>query len=59
MERRCEAITTKGRQCKKRADYYRKYDDGLEYLCCKQHDLYFQPHPVVVRKKMEAVNGKK
>ena len=57
-EHRCDAITTKGYRCKKKADYYRKYDDGREYLCCKQHDLYFRPHPAVVRRKMEAENGK-
>jgi len=58
MERRCEAITTKGRQCRKRSEYYRKYDDGREYLSCKQHLLYFRPHPAVVKRKMEAEDGK-
>lgn len=58
MEYRCEAITTKKNQCKKKADYYRKYDDGREYLSCKQHNLYFRPHPAVVRRKMEAEHGK-
>lgn len=57
MEQRCEAITTKGFRCKKKADYYRKYDDGREYLSCKQHDLYFRPHPAVVRRKMEVDDG--
>ena len=57
MELRCEAITTKGRRCKKRADYYRTYD-GREYLTCKQHDLYFRPHPALIGRKLEAEDGK-
>lgn len=59
MDLRCEAITTKGRRCKKKADYYRKYDDGHEYLSCKQHELFFCPYPALVRSKMEAADGKK
>jgi hypothetical protein len=44
--RRCQAITTKGRRCRKEAIYYRIYkDDLLEYLCCNTHLQDFQPHP--------------
>jgi hypothetical protein len=44
--RRCQAITTKGRRCRKKADYYRIHEgDRLEYLCCKIHFQNFRPHP--------------
>jgi hypothetical protein len=32
---------------------YRQYQ-GREYLTCKQHDLYFRPHPIIAM-KMEAI----
>ena len=59
MERRCEAITTKGRRCRKKAELYRNYTDGREYLSCKLHHLYFRPHPQVIRAKREAEDGGK
>ena len=58
MEHRCEAVTTKGRRCRKKAELYRPYPDGREYLTCKLHNLYFRPHPTVVRAKLEAEDGR-
>lgn len=44
--KRCQAITTKGLQCRKKAEFYRIHEkDRLEYLCCKTHFQYFRPHP--------------
>ncbi len=46
-KRRCQAVTTKGFRCKKEATSYRIYaEDRLEYLSCKLHFQYFQPHPM-------------
>jgi len=53
QERKCDALTTKGRRCRKKAELYRQYQ-GREYLTCKQHDLYFRPHPIIAM-KMEAI----
>lgn len=59
MERRCEAVTTKGRRCRKKAELYRTDTDGREYLSCKLHNLYFRPHPSVVREKNGGADGNK
>jgi len=55
-QRRCEAMTTKGRRCRKKAELYRQHQ-GREYLTCKQHNLYFRPHPSTVKEKEAVVNG--
>lgn len=45
-ERRCQAVTTRGMRCRKKAECYRIYEgDRLEYLCCKTHFQLFRPHP--------------
>lgn len=44
--RRCQAITTKGRRCRKEGIYYRIHEgNALEYLSCKLHFQDFRPHP--------------
>ena len=43
--RRCQAITTKGRRCRKKAEYYRIYKDDLLDVCCNTHLQDFRPHP--------------
>ena len=50
QERRCEALTTKGRRCRKKAELYRQHQ-GQEYLTCKQHNPDFRPHPGTVKEK--------
>lgn len=43
--RQCQAVTTKGRRCRKKAIHYRIYEDNrLEYLCCNIHLQDFRPH---------------
>ena len=56
QERRCEAMTTKGRRCRKKAELYRQHQ-GREYLSCKQHDLDFRPHPSLAGRKEADANG--
>jgi DNA invertase Pin-like site-specific DNA recombinase len=36
-ERKCEARTTSGSQCRRLGTIYRKHEDGQEYLVCKSH----------------------
>jgi len=56
QERRCEALTTKGRRCRKKAELYRQHQ-GREYLTCKQHNPDFRPHPGIVKEKGAAHEG--
>ena len=56
QERRCEALTTKGGRCRKKAELYRQHQ-GREYLTCKQHDPDFRPHPSIAKKKEASANG--
>jgi hypothetical protein len=45
-ERRCQAVTSKGHRCRKKAELYRIYEgDRLEYLSCKIHFQGFRPYP--------------
>lgn len=45
-KRRCECLTTIGKQCVRAGTVYRKHDDGNEYLVCKRHDdRHFRPAP--------------
>ncbi|RQW88577.1 MAG: resolvase [Geobacter sp.] len=45
-KRRCECLTTIGKQCVNPATVWRKHDDGNEYLVCKKHNgRYFKPFP--------------
>ena len=53
--RRCEAMTTKGRRCQKKAELYRPHQ-GREYLTCKQHNPDFRPHPSVSQEKEAVAN---
>jgi hypothetical protein len=57
--RRCEAVTTRGGRCRKKAELYRKHSDGREYLSCRRHELYFRPHPSIARVKEAAADGGK
>ena len=44
-QRRCQAVTVKGGQCRNEATMYRIYEENrLEYLCCKTHFQDFRPH---------------
>lgn len=59
MERKCEAVTTKGRQCRKKAELYLQHE-GREYLTCKQHHTYlFRPYPGITVQKEAATHGSK
>ncbi len=44
-ERRCEARTTSGSQCRRTGTLYRQHEDGQEYIVCKAHgkDEFFKP----------------
>jgi hypothetical protein len=44
--KRCQAVTCKGRRCRNEAVYFRIYEGNrLEYLSCKIHFQDFRPHP--------------
>jgi hypothetical protein len=54
-KKRCEALTSKGRQCRSKGVLYRIYEgDRQEYLSCKLHHKYFKPHPSLARERQQA-----
>ncbi len=53
---RCDALTTKGNQCRNKSERYLQYE-GHEYLACRQHSTYlFRPYPSIRAEKEAAAN---
>lgn len=45
-KRRCECLTSLGKQCVNSATIWKRHTDGNEYLVCKRHnDRHFKPYP--------------